>query len=177
MWLHYHAPQIDDWSQELRMMMNRYLQTNKAKMSSVGCYAPLMGEPNLLPVVNEWPTLQWSLPFITDAKKNEMQFVDISLPLELENLDAGPWGTRQPLQGSPVAPKTIFVPGLGFDRNGIRLGHGKGFYDKYFEQHPHCHKVGICFEGQLVGELPQTQTDIPVNAIITDKRIIEIQKE
>jgi len=69
----------------------------------------------------------------------------------------------------------IIIPGVAFDINGNRMGHGKGYYDKLLEKSKVA-KVGLCFEFQLVENIPTESHDIPVDKIITEKRIINCKK-
>ena len=64
------------------------------------------------------------------------------------------------------------TPGLGFTTKGYRIGYGRGYYDKWFATHAVHYKIALAFEAQLVDELPLEETDLPVNAIVTEDRII-----
>jgi len=66
----------------------------------------------------------------------------------------------------------ILVPGIGFDKNGHRLGHGMGYYDKLLENVNHSWIVGLAFEFQILETIPTEKHDIPVNKIITEERTI-----
>lgn len=61
----------------------------------------------------------------------------------------------------------IAVPGVAFDRNGNRLGRGKGYYDRLLPRIPSAYKAGICFPFQLVEEVPAEPFDIRMDEIIT----------
>ncbi len=61
----------------------------------------------------------------------------------------------------------IVVPGVAFDRYGNRLGRGRGFYDRFL-QHQTTETVGICFDFQLVEELPTEPNDMPLKKIISE---------
>jgi 5-formyltetrahydrofolate cyclo-ligase len=41
-----------------------------------------------------------------------------------------------------------------FDRDGNRLGRGKGYYDRLLPRIPSAYKVGICFPFQIIEEVP-----------------------
>lgn len=58
------------------------------------------------------------------------------------------------------------IPGMAFDRSGNRLGRGKGYYDRMLARVRHAYKIGLCFDFQVVGEVPTEPTDIPVNEVI-----------
>ncbi len=61
----------------------------------------------------------------------------------------------------------IVVPGMAFDKDGHRLGRGKGYYDRFLAQHPHTHTIGICFDFQLVSEVPSEPHDRPMDEVLT----------
>ena len=61
----------------------------------------------------------------------------------------------------------IVVPGVAFDKQGNRLGRGKGYYDRFLCQHQKVKKIGICFDFQLVDNVPVEETDIPMDEIIS----------
>ena len=61
----------------------------------------------------------------------------------------------------------VAVPGMAFDKNGHRLGRGKGFYDRLLPQLTNAYKAGICFPYQIVDEVPVEPTDITMDGIIT----------
>lgn len=71
----------------------------------------------------------------------------------------------------------IIVPGVGFDINGHRIGHGKGYYDNLLKKSKNVFTIGLAFEFQIVKKIPIEKHDIPVNKIITEKRIIDCFQE
>lgn len=60
----------------------------------------------------------------------------------------------------------IIVPGVAFDQRGMRMGRGKGFYDRFLPKVPHAHKLGICFPFQIVEKIPADPWDIPMDAVL-----------
>ena len=60
----------------------------------------------------------------------------------------------------------IVVPGVAFDRNGNRIGRGKGYYDRFLCKHLDVKRIGICFDFQLVDEVPTEDNDIRMHEII-----------
>ena len=58
------------------------------------------------------------------------------------------------------------VPGMSFDKDGNRLGRGKGYYDRFLVNLPHCYKIGMCFDFQRVEHVPCESTDIAVDEVI-----------
>ena len=70
----------------------------------------------------------------------------------------------------------IIVPGLVFDKKGNRIGHGKGYYDSFLKKHPNATKIGLAFEDQINKKILVEDHDIPMDFIITEKRIINCSK-
>ena len=61
----------------------------------------------------------------------------------------------------------MVVPGVAFDRQGNRLGRGKGYYDRFLSQHLTVKRIGICFDFQLVEEVPAEPFDIRMDEVIS----------
>jgi 5-formyltetrahydrofolate cyclo-ligase len=64
----------------------------------------------------------------------------------------------------------IIVPGVAFDREGGRLGHGKGYYDKLLEHAKlSTPLVALAFECQLFPHIPMQEHDIFMDKVVTEK--------
>ncbi len=61
----------------------------------------------------------------------------------------------------------IIVPGVAFDRKGNRLGRGRGYYDRFLCQHLDVKRIGICFDFQLLEEIPTEPFDITMDEVIS----------
>ena len=59
------------------------------------------------------------------------------------------------------------IPGMSFDKEGNRLGRGKGYYDRLLQEMPHLYKIGICFNFQKAKQIPTEETDIRMDEIIS----------
>ena len=60
----------------------------------------------------------------------------------------------------------VIVPGLAFTLAGDRLGYGQGYYDRLLPT-VSAPTVGVCFDDQLVDELPVAAHDVRVGAVIS----------
>jgi 5-formyltetrahydrofolate cyclo-ligase len=103
---------------------------------------------------------------------------------------AGPWswgafGIREPenpgaedVLKAEEPPLLILVPGLAFDPLGGRLGHGKGYYDRFFARLDHPGEktgpakkrytaLGLCLETQILPQVPTETGDKPMDALCT----------
>ncbi len=68
----------------------------------------------------------------------------------------------------------IVTPGLAFDTRGGRMGFGKGYYDRLFEK-TDALRIALCYDFQLLDEIPTEPHDAPMDIIVTEKRILVIQ--
>jgi 5-formyltetrahydrofolate cyclo-ligase len=94
-------------------------------------------------------------------------------------LHPGPYKIPQPL-GTEAVPlgelDVVIVPGVAFDESGYRLGFGKGYYDRFLAQpEVRAVKVGLAFDFQVLPEIPRAPSDVAVDAIATEKRVIRVR--
>jgi 5-formyltetrahydrofolate cyclo-ligase len=86
--------------------------------------------------------------------------------------EVGPWGVLQPPGDAPaLAPDLVLVPLVLGDRNGSRIGHGKGHYDRalsHLRAAGPVSTIGIAWENQISdNEIPADPWDVPLDAIAT----------
>lgn len=116
-----------------------------------------------------------SVPAMSNDK-GVMHAVKISGFHELKA--CGKYGILEPtvLEDNIMSPENfdvIIVPGSAFDIRKNRMGYGAGFYDRFLSQTgPLCRKIGICFDFQVADEIPHEEHDVPLDLLITEKRII-----
>ena len=94
-----------------------------------------------------------------------------------EDLIPGELGILTPSGNTPYSGDfdVVITPGLGFTLQGHRIGYGRGYYDNWFASHNARNKIAIAFEAQLVDELPTDETDVPVDFVVTEERVIRIR--
>ena len=67
----------------------------------------------------------------------------------------------------------IIVPGVVFDENCNRIGFGAGYYDRFLpKKQKNTPTIGIAYDYQIVDKVPTGKYDVPLDFIITEKRII-----
>ncbi len=86
-------------------------------------------------------------------------------------LAPGRFGTWEPA-GEELAPDVLLVPLLAFDDRGNRLGYGGGYYDRTLAALPGRVAVGCAFAAQQVACVPTEPTDVPLNAVVTERGIL-----
>jgi len=89
-------------------------------------------------------------------------------------------GLRNPVTGIPVPIEDIdliVTPGLAFDNSGNRLGRGGSYYDRFFSSEKlNATKCAFAFSEQIVNQVPVTDSDKPVDMIVTEKSVIHFNK-
>ena len=79
-------------------------------------------------------------------------------------------------------PNVVLLPLVAFDSGGNRLGQGGGYYDRAFAFHNAAKNwrrpllVGLAYDFQRVGKLDAKPTDVPLDAVITERRIHEFRR-
>ena len=92
---------------------------------------------------------------------------------DLEQLQAGPWGLRQPALEYPYRFEAlekidlVVVPGLAFDERGFRLGLGGGYYDRFLSR-IQVPKIGLTYTSLFLRQLPVEHHDVRVDIVLTE---------
>lgn len=122
----------------------------------------------------------------TENEKMEFYYINSDEDFS-EQTEIGEYGITVPksnqdkLDLNSIPDKTlIIIPGLAFDEQGNRLGKGKGYYDKFLaellstsEKEKILGIVGYCYDFQIIDKVITEPNDIPVDYIISDKRIVK----
>jgi len=87
-------------------------------------------------------------------------------------------GYLQPRADAPMIEaadiEVALVPGLLFDRDGGRLGHGKGYYDRLLGSlHPRPFAIGTTVDRRVVDHLPMVEHDVWMDATVTESGFTE----
>jgi 5-formyltetrahydrofolate cyclo-ligase len=113
------------------------------------------------------------LPRISDYRRRAMQFARDRGDLSLLNRH----GIPEPAVAETVPARTlsvVFLPLLGFDDEGARLGSGAGYYDRAFAFRRHRHSwhrpllVGLAFSCQRLDHIELGRHDVPLDAVVTE---------
>ncbi|HEX3836602.1 MAG TPA: 5-formyltetrahydrofolate cyclo-ligase [Steroidobacteraceae bacterium] len=117
------------------------------------------------------------LPRLTDLRRRRMQFVAACGAMHRNHL-----GIMEPVQlrrQSAHNLDLVFVPLVGFDAKGERLGMGAGYYDRAFaflrrRRHwTHPRLIGLAYAFQQVAHIEGASHDVRLNAVITEKGLIK----
>lgn len=147
------------------------------KSSTIFCFLSFGSE------VDTWEIIKDALskskkvyvPYI-DPKESRMHAVQIN---HSSTLIKNKFGIPEPVYDPSVPDPLDFdfavVPGVAFDKNGFRIGYGKGYYDRFFQNCPVSCKTGIAFALQVVSSVPGEEHDIPVDIVITEEDLISVK--
>jgi 5-formyltetrahydrofolate cyclo-ligase len=73
----------------------------------------------------------------------------------------------------PAGVDLVIVPGIAFDREGNRIGHGAGYYDKLLaEVNSSTTLVGLAYDCQMVDRIPSEPHDVRMHYVITESEVI-----
>ena len=115
------------------------------------------------------------LPKVNSDGLPEVYEIKSFQDLELSSLEIlEPKKTCQRID--PVQIEFFLVPGIGFDRQGNRLGHGSGFYDRLLAQaNPKAFLLGYSYDFQVIDAIPHEAHDIAMHAVATPTQVIHIK--
>lgn len=108
-----------------------------------------------------------------EGEKSNMNFYYIN---SLDELSSGSFGVDEPdpskhIMIGDTRNCVCIVPAFMFDKQGYRLGYGKGYYDRYLSRYKGS-TIGICYADNLVEELFHGKYDRSVDMVVTEKDII-----
>lgn len=129
-------------------------------------YHPLPHELDLLALRERYPA-QYYLPKVAKEELSVHPFGPLA---------PGPFGLLEPTT-PPVDPEVldlVVVPGLAFDREGYRLGHGKGYYDRFLRR-VRATTLGVVPEALLLARLPRDPWDVPVVHLATERGVRRVR--
>ncbi|NIF55256.1 5-formyltetrahydrofolate cyclo-ligase [Burkholderia sp. Ax-1724] len=137
----------------------------------VGFYWPLAGEFDARGAIAIWLAAsarhEASLPIVTErGAPLEFHAWTPDMPMRI-----GHHRITEPTSERIVLPELLFVPCVGFDDDGFRLGYGGGYYDRTLAGWPAAQKpitVGIAYEACRTQALEREAHDIPLDLIVTE---------
>lgn len=100
-------------------------------------------------------------------------------------LPKGQFGIREPPLSVPATLPplldVILVPGVAFDLNGGRIGHGAGYYDDFAQRYRHYNGqealwLGLALEEQIIDSVPMDEHDRRLDGLVTPKGVVWIKK-
>jgi 5-formyltetrahydrofolate cyclo-ligase len=121
-------------------------------------------------------------PSVLSSGEMIFTFVD-----DVDSMQPHPLGFQEPATNEVAAATdppavrldldVIVVPAIALDPTGQRIGYGAGHYDRALVAHGNAMTFGVAYDFQLIPEVPATEGDIPVQWIVTDRRVLEASRD
>lgn len=171
--------QAHDRYRRSRAIIHRLEQLRPVRQARrIGCYFAFDGEPDLRAWMLEHLPAIW-LPVID--RQQHLTFRPAPPGLTRRALIPNRFGIPEPATRPTLRPThldAILMPLVGFDPMGNRLGMGAGFYDRSLAglRRPRPTLIGIAFEAQCIERLPADPWDVPLDYIVTDRRVHPCRK-
>jgi 5-formyltetrahydrofolate cyclo-ligase len=158
-------------------MLTQHLEHAVTPGSTVCAYVPVGTEPGSIDMLDA---------LLSRADRVLLPVVGTSFddtPLALRWAEYRPgglvtarWGLLEPAK--PWLPESalgeaglVLLPALAVDRRGVRLGRGRGFYDRSLPaRDPQAQLVALVRDAELVDELPCEPHDVPMTHALTPER-------
>ena len=141
--------------------------------NSIGCYYSIGSEVQTEPIILDLLSQKKhvSLPKMVD---------DIIIFRTIKNFDRlekGNFGILEPKDDWPEEKSfdVILVPAIGLTKDGIRLGYGHGYYDKFLADKS-VTKIALTYNKQIVKSIPSSEHDIKMDWIISESESILISE-
>ena len=131
------------------------------------------------------------VPKVTGSKPNDMIMIELDSIIQLNSFSRSKWGIPEP----PIEMvkesdcdilkdiDLVLLPGVAYDKNCNRLGHGKGYYDCFLERLQKSKidnslskaiLVGLSLNEQLIDtKIPMESHDTPLDYVITPQEIFK----
>ncbi len=138
------------------------------KAKTVMAYVSMPEEPDTKDLIEDALAEGKTLLLPCCVDRENMVAVPVT---DLTELTAGRLGIPEPRplpEGTEIPePELILVPCVAAAPNGLRLGHGAGYFDRFLAAHGGM-TVCLCYRMLMRADLPADGTDVPVDLVITD---------
>ena len=151
----------EEWAENSFAIMQKLAQNSHFKDSErIFVYLPSPTEPDTLPLIEQFfgekKFFVWDGQDIVELIEPKYKMAEFPFPLPKK---CGELGTDLDL---------VILPGLLFDKQNQRLGHGTGWCDCFLRDKD-FYKIALCLDCQIVDTLPCEPHDVGFDEIITEK--------
>lgn len=139
--------------------------------NNISCYLPIRNEVETKFIIEQLIKngVNIFLPGF-NKKRGEYFFAQFG---GWKNLEEGLYGVLQPTDIERIDAKNIDVailPGVAFSKDGVRLGYGKGVFDRLLTGSPAL-KIGLAYDFQIIDAVPCEKHDLVMDIIVSEKKV------
>ena len=150
--------------------------------SMIFAYMAYRSEADTMPVIEyalaEQKCVAVPRVVLLDGEKGSGKMVFCRI-MSLDDCVKGAYGILEPREDCPIVQpdetSLILVPGCAFTRDGLRMGYGGGYYDRYLQMYPKAVTFGYAFEEQLCEAIPNEAHDRRLDFVVTQKECYEAE--
>ena len=163
---------------EIKKALDTEISKNAVALASfrfadtVLVYAPTGSEIDLTPIVSR--ALECGKKVAFPVCNTENKTMTFKLVRSLSELVAGAYSIPEPAADAEeltdFARSICIVPGLVFDREGFRVGYGKGYYDRFLSQYRET-KIGLVYSDFILDCVPRGRFDQCVDILVCEKGV------
>ncbi len=158
-------------SEKMQKKLKKIYAFKNAK--KIGVYYPIQSEIFTQDIIQE---------LISDGKEvflpkvigEKMEFRKIK---DFSSLEKGRFDIMEPKDDCPTNNNldVILIPTVGISPDGVRLGYGHGFYDKFLAEN-NTTAIALTLEKQIVKNIPKSDHDVIIDWIVTEDRFFQTQR-
>jgi 5-formyltetrahydrofolate cyclo-ligase len=139
----------------------------------IGAYYPIGSEVLTQDIMQEVLSVGKEL-YLPKVIGDEIEFRKIA---DFSCLEKGNFDIMEPKEDCPVENNLdlVIVPTVGISQDGVRLGYGHGFFDKFLSKNK-IETVAVVFEKQVIKKIPKSDHDVIMNWILTEDRFTKISE-
>jgi 5-formyltetrahydrofolate cyclo-ligase len=141
--------------------------------NKIGAYYPIGSEVLTQDIMQEILSSGKDL-FLPKVIEDEIEFRKIT---DFSSLEKGIFDIMEPKDDCLVDNNLdlLIVPTIGISQEGVRLGYGHGFYDKFLSKN-RIESVSLVYEKQVIKKIPRSDHDIVMNWILTEDRFSNVSE-
>ncbi|MDX8398380.1 MAG: 5-formyltetrahydrofolate cyclo-ligase [Mariprofundaceae bacterium] len=160
------------YSQQIQPLLLKYLGQNFPSKLHVLCYQSLASEVSTTELFQHSPAQHDYYAPVT-KKNGNMSWIraDQACTWQLGNFNIQEPSCGLAWQPKQDIPAILICPVVGFDRQGNRIGMGKGCFDRWLATHEQHFDIiiGLAFSCQECQSIPHEHHDIALHAVITEQ--------
>lgn len=139
--------------------------------NKIGAYYPIGSEILTQDIMQEILSDGKEL-YLPKVKAGNMEFRKIT---DFSNLEKGSFEIMEPKDECPVDNllDLLLVPAVGISEEGVRLGYGHGYYDKFLAKNK-IETIALTYDKQIIKKIPKSEHDIVMNWILTEDRFVKV---